>query len=115
MFNTERWSKAMNSSISRSVLLGFPKYSELCSSIVSMIIEEYIYYSFIKKNESIKLITQQWIKYMCSVMDFDLNKAKYLSQFSEPKYGYSIINNEIKKLKNTDLIGIGKSLSEIVS
>ncbi len=113
MINTERWSKAMNGSLNRSIFLGFPKYSKLCSSMVKMIIDEYIYYSFVKENKGIYDICKQWFIFKISTRNFELELYKYLSQFSNPEDGNSIINKEINKLKNTDLIGIGLSLEQL--
>lgn len=115
MINTDRLSKAMNGSLSRSLFLGFPKYSELCSSMVKMIIDEYIYYSSVKENKSICEICNQWFKFKISTRNFELELYKYLSQFSNPEHGKSIIDKEMKKLKNTDLIGIGFSLEQLTA
>jgi hypothetical protein len=113
MFNQERLFKAMSGDLSRSLLLGSSWNSELCSSIVKMIIDEYVYYSLEQENKTPSELITQYLKYKESRKDYEANLENYLSRFSEPECGRKIVQSHIEKLKNTDLLGYGKSLSQM--
>ena len=83
--------------------------------MVKMIIDEYTYYTYVKENRDIGEICNQWFIYKVSTRNYELELYKYLTQFSNPEHGKSIVNKEIKKLKNNDLIGIGKSIEQLIA
>lgn len=114
MINKERWTKAMNGVLSRSLFLGLPKHSELCSSIVSMIIDEYTYYEMIRDNAEVSVLSKQWVQYWSSIQNYNRELAKYLDRFGDKEQGERIIERHIKKLRTTDLLGYGKSFDELV-
>lgn len=114
MIQAERWTKIMNGVLSRSLFLGMPKHSELCSSIVTMIIDEYTYYEMIRDIAPASELFKQWVKYWNSIKIYNENLEKYLNRFADRQHGEKIIERHINKLRTTDLLGIGKSFDEIV-
>lgn len=114
MIHTERWTKVMNGVLSRSLFLGMPKHSELCSSIVTMIIDEYTYYEMIRDIAPVSELTKQYVKYWASIKTYNEELEKYLSRFAIREHGEKIIERHINKLRTTDLLGIGKSFDELV-
>lgn len=113
MFNPERLSKAMSGVLGRSLLLGSSWNSELCSSMINMIMDEYVYYSLEQENKTPSELITQYLKYKESRRCYEANLEKYLSRFSEPECGRKIVQSHINKLKTTDLLGYGKSLAQM--
>ena len=74
-----------------------PKHSELCSSIVNMIIDEYIYYEMIRDNADVSLLSKQWVQYWSSIQNYN-NTGQQLVNANQLYAG--VDNNYSNLLKN---------------